>query len=109
MRISVSGSALTISNSFFAGSVSVPGLVTVAVARAAQADVEIGREQRDAVLRRFEQDVGENRNGVLPLDDALQQGKFFQQIVLADDKFHRQGDLTGCHRALADRAGDLFT
>ena len=45
-------------------------------------------------LRRVDQHVRENRNRVLPLDDALQKRKFFQQVVLADDEFHRQGNLS---------------
>jgi hypothetical protein len=36
----------------------------------------------------LEQDVGKNRNRVLPLDDALEQLQFSQQIGLADDEFH---------------------
>ncbi len=43
-----------------------------------------------------EQDVGQNRNRVLPLDDALKEREFFQQIAFADDKLHGQDDLTDC-------------
>src|SRR5581483_5113954 len=58
------------------------------------ADVEIRGEQRRLVVAGVDQDVREDRNRVLPFDDALEQGELFQKIVLADDEFHGQDDLS---------------
>ena len=88
MRTSVSGSALTISYSFFAGSVSEPPLVTDAVHRLRSPDLEIGGEKLHLIALRFEQHVREDRDRVLAFDDALEQLQFAQQIGLTDDQFH---------------------
>ncbi len=93
MRISVSGSALTISNSFFAGSVSVPGFDTVASQRLRSATSRSVASSDTAALLGVNQHIGKNRNGVLALDNSLQEGQFFEQIVLANDKLHGQGGL----------------
>jgi hypothetical protein len=88
MRTSASGNAFTISNSFFAGSVSDPPFATDASQRLRQADLEIRREQTHLVAVGLDQHVGENRNRVLAFDDALEELKFAQEVVLADDEFH---------------------
>ena len=88
MRTSVSGSALTISNSFFAGSVSEPLLATVGLAATPQPHLEIGGREPHLVALGVDQDIGENRNRVLALDDALKKLQFAQQISLPDDEFH---------------------
>ena len=63
-------------------------------APAAQSDLEVGRQQAHAAgVVRFEQDVPENRNGVLALDDPLAELKLVQQIALLDGQFHGDGDL----------------
>ena len=72
---------------------SEPALLTRRRAPAAQADLEIGREQSHLVALRFDQHVGENRNRVLSLDDSLEKLQFSQKVVLADDKFHGCADL----------------
>ena len=90
IRTSVSGSALTISYSFFAGSVSDPPLATDAVTAAAQRDFEVGREHPHLVALGFDQHVRENRNRVLPLDDALEKLQFSQKLILPDNEFHRR-------------------
>ena len=41
----------------------------------------------------FDQHVRQDRNGVLPFDDALEQLQFAQQISLAYDQFHVGDDL----------------
>ncbi len=51
-------------------------------------DFQIRREQLDFAIARLDQHVGENRDGVLALDDALEELQFTQQIRLADDQFH---------------------
>ena len=64
------------------------------LATAAQRDFEIGREHADLIALRFDQHVGEDGNGVLPLDDALEKLQFSQKLILPDNEFHRLcGDL----------------
>ena len=88
IRTSVSGSARTISKNFFAGSVSDPLLAHRCGTAAAQSDLEVGRQHPHLVPLGFHQDVGEDRDGVLPLDNPLEQLQFPQQVILADDEFH---------------------
>ena len=90
IRTSVSGSALMISNSFFAGSVSDPPFGDRGRALASQPDLEIRREQFHLVARCFDEHVRQDRNRVLPLDDALEELQFAQQVGLPDDKLHVQ-------------------
>ena len=56
------------------------------------------------IASRLDEHVRKNRNGVLALDDALEQLELAEQIVLADDKFH------SVMTSLLGRAGrfDLF-
>ena len=41
----------------------------------------------------LDQHVSQNRNRVLALDNALEELKFSQEVVLADDEFHVRDDL----------------
>ena len=88
MRTSVSGSALTISYSFFAGSVSDPLLVTDALHRLRSPTSRSVASSFDLIALGFEQHVREDRDRVLAFDDALEQLQFAQQIGLTDDQFH---------------------
>ena len=88
MRMSVSGSSLTISNSFFAGSVSAPAFAIDALHSLRRPTSRSVAGQAHGVALRLEQHVGQDRNRVLALDDALEQLQFFEQIGLSDDKFH---------------------
>ena len=65
-----------------------PALGDRRVTPAAQPDLEVGRQELHFAVRRFDEHVGENRDGVLALDDALEELQFAQQIRLADDQFH---------------------
>ena len=93
MRMSVSGSDLMISYSFFAGSVSDPLFDDRRRAFAAESDFEIGGEKSHLVAVGLHEHVGENRNRVLSLDDPLKKLQFSQKVVLSDDKFHGCADL----------------
>ena len=42
-------------------------------------DVEVGRRQPELAVTRLEQHVGEDRNGVAPLDDALHMGERLEE------------------------------
>ena len=90
IRTSVSGSALTISYSFFAGSVSDPPLCDRRLTAASQRDFEIGGQHPHLVALGLDQHVRENRNRVLPLDDALEKLQFSQKLSLPDNEFHRR-------------------
>jgi hypothetical protein len=59
-------------------------------ALAPKPDLQIRREQLDLVTRSFHEHVRQNRNRVLPLDDALEELQFAQQVGLPDDKLHVQ-------------------
>ena len=52
----------------------------------------------------FDQHVREDRNRVLPFDDALEQLQFAQQISLAYDQFHVGDDLGGRRRSFRSKA-----
>ena len=72
MRTSVSGNSRTSSNSFLAGSVSVPPLLTDAGALRPEAHVEIRRHHPHRVAIGFDQHVGQNGDRDLPFDDVLE-------------------------------------
>ena len=78
-----------ISYSFFAGSVSDPLLPTDGFAVAAQRNFEVGREHPHFVALGFDQDVRQDRDGVLPFHDALEKLQFSQKLSLANNEFHR--------------------
>jgi len=60
------------------------------IAAAAQGDLEVGRQHPHFVAVGFDQHVGQNRNRVFPLDDALEQLQFSQKRILPDNEFHRR-------------------
>ena len=88
MRISVSGSAFTISNSFFAGQRQRSLMRHRRLAFAPQAHLEVRRKQPHFAAIGLHQHVGQDRNRVLALDDALKELQFSKEVVLADDEFH---------------------
>ena len=108
IRTSVSGSALMISYSFFAGSVSEPLFATDACAPAAQPDLEIRRQQPHLIAVGLDQHVRQDGDRVLAFDDALEQLQFAQQIGLAYDQFHVGDDLAGRRRPFRRRRADPF-
>jgi hypothetical protein len=63
-------------------------LDTAASQRTAQRYLEIGGKHADFVAFGFDQHIGENRDRVLALDDALEKLQFSQKLVLPDDEFH---------------------
>ena len=65
-----------------------PALCHSRLATASQCDLEVGREHANLITLRFNQHVGEDGNGVLPLDDALEKLEFSQKLILPDNKFH---------------------
>ena len=56
----------------------------------------------------LDQHVRQDRDRVLPLDDALEQLQFAQQIGLAYDQFHVGDDLAGRRRPSRSRRADPF-
>ena len=87
--MSVSGSALTISKSFLAGSVSVPGLVrlwaTQVLRRPTSRSVAMSSTWLPSARRSTLASTG---IVFLRFDDALKQLQLAKQIVLADHQFH---------------------
>ena len=57
-------------------------------AAAAQGDVEIGSGYSHLAPPGLHQDIGEDRDGVLPLHDSLHELEFLHEVVAADDDFH---------------------
>src|SRR4029434_7800388 len=53
-----------------------------------QCNFEIRGKHADLVALRLEQHVRENRDRVLPLDDALEELQFSQKLILPNDQFH---------------------
>ncbi len=56
------------------------GLLDLGRATGLEALVEVGRSDGELVVRGLEEEVGENRDGGLPLDDRLCGGQFAQQF-----------------------------
>ena len=57
-------------------------------AAAAQGDVEVGGGDPHLAPPGLHQDVGEDRDGVLPLHDSLYELQLLHEVVAADDDFH---------------------
>src|SRR5262249_10288850 len=73
-----------------------------------QPDLEISCKQLHLIPVRFNQDVRKNGNGVLALDDSLEQLQFAKQIGLAYDQFHVSDDLWGKAPFFCDWRADSF-
>jgi hypothetical protein len=56
---------------------------------AAKRNLEVGGEHPHFIARCFDQDVGQDRDGVLPFHDALEKLQFSQKLILPDNEFHK--------------------
>ena len=86
-----------------------PALGHRRVTPAAQAHLQIGRQELDFAIPRLDQHVGENRDGVLALDDALEELQFAQQIRLPNDQFHVVMTSRGSATVRPAQRADPFT
>jgi len=55
---------------------------------ATQRDIQVRGGDLYPTLSRFDQDVRQDRNGVLPLDEALHEVKLLNQVIPSDDDLH---------------------
>ena len=69
------------------------GLFDRGLAAAAQRHFEIGGEQRQLVPVRLDEHVRQDRDGVLALDDLLEELQFPHKIGFPGDQFHGEVDL----------------
>ena len=79
------------------------GLLDLGLGRVRRLDVEVGGGEAQPVAFGLQQDVGQDRNGVPPLDHGLNVGQRTHQGIAVDGQFHSPNPVSGAPRKSGQR------